>query len=72
MQWLNPRVSWCYANEDWVGRMAQVGSSTKMVCCQQRGQRRWCQHILWAWRPRSLGACRDRWVGDAGTQPTFF
>ena len=26
---LNPRMSWCYSNEDWVGRMAVVGCACR-------------------------------------------
>ena len=26
---LNPRLSWCYANEDFVGRMAKIGQAVR-------------------------------------------
>ena len=28
-EWLNPRVTWNYSNEDWVGRMSRVAFSVR-------------------------------------------
>ena len=60
---LNPRVGWTYADEDWIGRLAQIA----MACTKGRGPirlgaplvDRWRNRIWVAWKRRRLAAARS-------------